>query len=195
MKDVLVLLDNGHGVDTGGKRSPVWQNGTQLFEYEFNRDVVQRIAELLQKEGVRVRVLVPEIKDIKLPERCRRANAIYQQEGGKVIMLSIHANAGGGTGWEWYTSPGKTESDNIATVICNQFEKDFPERKMRFDYSDGDPDKEAKFYILMHFVGPVVLTESFFMDTPEDCELILSDKGRQRVAESHARAIVKYLNS
>mgnify|MGYP000817767973 FL=1 len=34
-----ILIDNGHGRATAGKRSPVWPDGKQLFEYEFNRDI------------------------------------------------------------------------------------------------------------------------------------------------------------
>jgi len=29
----LVILDNGHGIDTPGKRSPIWSNNTQLSVY------------------------------------------------------------------------------------------------------------------------------------------------------------------
>lgn len=39
----MVILDAGHGYNTKGKRSPVWSDGSQLFEWEFNRDVVKRI--------------------------------------------------------------------------------------------------------------------------------------------------------
>ena len=28
----IVILDNGHGEETAGKRSPVWSDGKQLFE-------------------------------------------------------------------------------------------------------------------------------------------------------------------
>ena len=28
----IVILDNGHGQETPGKRSPVWSDGKQLFE-------------------------------------------------------------------------------------------------------------------------------------------------------------------
>ena len=46
---VKILLDNGHGYDTPGKRSPIWPDGSQLFEWEFNRDIVSRIEILLKK--------------------------------------------------------------------------------------------------------------------------------------------------
>jgi N-acetylmuramoyl-L-alanine amidase len=66
-----------------------------------------------------------------------------------------------------------------------------PEKRMRKDMTDGDPDKEENFYILKHTSCPTVLTENFFMDTKDDCKLIFSGSGRQRVADMHVAAIVR----
>lgn len=185
MKPIFVL-DNGHGVDTPGKRSPKWKDGTQLFEYEFNRNIVNRIAKGLSLLAIDYKILVPENIDISLGERIRRANKI--QNG---ILISIHSNAGGGSGFEIYTSPGKTQSDDIATVFCQEAEKAFPEFKMRFDKSDGDPDKEADFYVLTKSICPAILTENLFMDNEQDCKFLLSEKGRQRIADYHVKSIVR----
>ena len=65
---VKILLDNGHGYDTPGKRSPIWPDGSQLFEWEFNRDIVSRIEILLKKAGISCVRLVPEKEDISLKE-------------------------------------------------------------------------------------------------------------------------------
>lgn len=195
---MTVILDNGHGFDTKGKRSPIWPDGSQLYEWEFNRDIVRRICVLLDGEDIRYEKLVPENLDISLKERCRRANVIYDRTGGNCFLISIHGNAGGGTGWECFTTPGTTGADKIATVICKVFEKEFGGQfKMRFDDSDGDPDKEADFFILRHTKCPAVLTENFFMDNPIDCKLMLSEDGRQRIAEAHYWAIreIIYKNS
>ena len=51
MSKFIWLLDSGHGgldPDTGkyvtpGKRSPVWNDGSQYFEGVGNRDIVRRI--------------------------------------------------------------------------------------------------------------------------------------------------------
>jgi len=46
------LLDPGHGgfidgvYQTAGKRSPMFPDGSQVFEGEFNRDIVRRIIDL-----------------------------------------------------------------------------------------------------------------------------------------------------
>ena len=46
----IILLDNGHGKNCAGKRSPKLEDGSQFFEYEFNRDIVRRIAEKLNED-------------------------------------------------------------------------------------------------------------------------------------------------
>lgn len=191
----IVLLDNGHGKETAGKRSPIWSDGSQLFEWEFNRDIVRRIAEKLQADGIPYRVLVPEENDVSLTERARRANEYAKEFNGKAYVLSIHANAGGGTGWEVYTSPGQTPSDAIATVFFEEAGREFvPDGwRMRSDYSDGDPDKEANFAILTKTTCPAVLTENFFMDTEKDCRFIMSEDGRERISNMHVAAIKRVL--
>lgn len=187
-----ILLDNGHGKETPGKRSPVWPDGSQLFEYEFNRDIARRIQVAATARGVDCTLVVPEICDIALSERVRRVNSIAHIVGPQhCLLLSIHANAGGGTGWEAWTSPGKTLSDTYAAIFYEEAERAFPQKRMRKDLADADPDKEADFYILKHTLCPAILTENFFMDSREDCLLIFSNMGRQRVADMHTAAILR----
>lgn len=194
MKSKIIILENGHGCDTLGKRSPIWDDGKQLFEWEFNRDVAKRLKAKLDAVNVETVMLVPEDTDISLPERCKRVKKICDNIGANnCILISIHANAGGGTGWECYTSPGDTKADDYATMLCEQFQNDFPDEKMRFDYSDGDPDKESEFYILVHTKCPAVLTENFFMDNEKDCRMLMTDTGREKIAEAHYKAILKML--
>ena len=189
----IVILDNGHGRDTKGKRSPIWKDGTRLFEYEFNRDIVRRLSDLLMSEGIDFAVLVTETNDVSLKERCKRANELYDQVDGNCFLISIHANAGGGTGFEVYTSKGHTRADDMATVLFQEMKKEFPEWKARADMRDGDPDKEDQFYILRNTKAPAMLSENFFMDTEKDCRLIMSNEGRDRIAKAHFEAIKKLI--
>lgn len=176
-----VLLENGHGgiingvYQTAGKRSPKWSDGRQLFEGDFNRKVVNSIANLCLVENIPFTILVPELEDISLAERVKRANEIYKEKKDS-ILISVHANAGGGTGFEMFTTKGETKSDAIAEVLINEFGKTIPELKLRKDTSDGDLDKEAQFYILRKTHCPAVLVECAFMDTYEpDCRLLLDN--------------------
>ena len=190
----LWLLDNGHGgiidgvYQTRGKRSPIWPDGNQLFEGEFNRAIVNRLIEMCNNANIDCVNIVPELEDIRLSERVRRANEIYKNDK-RAVYVSIHANAGGGTGYELFTSPGNTKSDGIANIFFEKAEKAFPTFRMR-------GIKEANFYVLKNTHMPAILTENFFMDTlTPDCELLLSQTGRNRIARAHFEAIAEIENS
>ena len=66
-----VLIDNGHGEETPGKRSP----DGKFREYIWTREIAAIIKSELIKRGYGAELLVPETKDISLVERVRRANA------------------------------------------------------------------------------------------------------------------------
>ena len=190
----MILLDNGHGgmvngiYQTPGKRSPVWADGSQLFEGEFNRAIVKGIAEKLKKFGVKYHILVDTEEDIPLLKRVKIANVF----GRNNFYLSIHSNAGGGHGSEIFTSPGETKSDKIATIFGEEYKKEFPNKKLRTDYSDGDLDKEAKFTVLTKTKMPAILTENFFMDNIDECiNILMTKKGREKIINYHVKAILK----
>ena len=187
----LWLFDNGHGgiingeYQTKGKRSPVWPDGEQLFEGEFNRAIVDRLCKMCDDEGIRYHNIVPEQQDTPLKERVKRANDIYKTDKS-CIYVSIHANAGKGTGYEVFSSHGLTNSDKIAHVFHEQFRKEFDGIRMR-------GVKEAKYYVLRCTFMPAILTESFFMDTyTPDFLYLYSKVGRNRIAKAHFEAI-KYI--
>ena len=194
MKSGYVVLDSGHGYSTAGKRSPVWPDGSQLFEWEFNRDVVRRVRDKLTALNISNSVLVEEARDISLKMRVERANRIFAFHPDS-FLISVHGNAGGGEGWEVWTSPGETESDKIATFFYNQAKHFLHGYKIRSDYSDEDPDKESSFYILKHTLCPAILTENLFYSDPEECRFMLSDFGRALIAKLHVVAIQSYLNN
>ena len=94
-----------------------------------------------------------------------------------------------------YTSEGETKSDDIATVLFNEAEREFPNYNMRKDtYSDGDVDKEANFYVLIHTAMPAILSENFFMTNERECNLLMSESGRDRIAKIHIEMINKIEN-
>lgn len=192
---MIIILDNGHGNNTEGKRSPIWKDGTQLFEYEFNRDIVKRIKNKLNENNIQSFILVPELEDISLSERCKRANK-FCKKNKNCILISIHANAFNGTanGWECYTSIGNTKADKYASILYEEAKIYFKDKNIRTDYSDNDPDKESSFYILKHTICPAILIENFFMDNESDCKYILSEEGRDNISNMIVSAILKFRN-
>lgn len=212
-----ILILNGHGIDTTGKCSP----DGQLREYKWAREIATRIVSSLKANGYDAERVVTEETDISLAERCRRVNAWCDRLGKEnVILVSIHVNAAGADGkwksaggWSAYTSPGQTEADVVANFLYEAAEKDlagyiqnFPihknlghydskQRPIRTDYSDGDPDFEARFYILIHTKCPAVLTESLFQDNKTDVEFLNSETGKQRLTDLHVNGIINYIKS
>ena len=167
-----VVLDNGHGgmingvYQTAGKRSPKYSRGV-LYEGMFNRWVVNRIKEQLDRLSIPYYNISPEDKDTSLASRVSRSESIYN-ENQDTWLLSIHANGGGGKGIEGFTSVGNTSSDGIAEIVLSNLEKDLKNQHMRFDMSDGDKDKESNFYILRNPRMSAFLLECGFMDNEAD---------------------------
>ena len=193
-----ILLDNGHGFDTPGKRSP----DGHFREYAYNRYLAFLIHERLTAIGLDVLFLVPEREDISLKERCRRVNKICQQIGkDQVILISIHVNAAGNgqnwldaRGWSCFTTRGKTKADELATCLYEAAKNHLPGMKIRTDFSDGDPDIEKDFYIIRHTSCPAVLTENLFMDNREDVAFLESEEGARAIVNLHVDSILQYLS-
>lgn len=202
MADLPVfLLDPGHGgiingeYQTSGKRSPIWPDGRQLFEGEFNRDVVKRLSSLMSEYGVPHINLVDTETDVPLRKRTDDANDYHERINKNCIYLSIHANAASSdkaTGFEVFTSEGQTGSDSIAEIIFEEYKKEFPELKPRIDDDDLDSDKESRFHVLTETVMRSILIECAFMTRLNpDCELLMSDSGRQRIADAIFRGVLR----
>ena len=191
----LWILDNGHGgiidgeYQTAGKRSPVWDDGSQLFEGEFNRAIVNRLVKMCAEEGIECVNLVDTQEDTSLSKRTEKANDIHRKRAdkdGKSIYVSIHADAfnkESANGWSVYTSEGKTKSDIIAKVLLDKATEEFPDEKMR-------GHKESNFWVLRKTVMPAILSENFFMTNYSNCHnYLLSEEGRDRIAKIHFEMI------
>lgn len=192
-----ILIDNGHGENTPGKRSP-----DGLFrEYKYAREIADCIVRELRTKGYDAERLVREEIDVPLPERSRRTNEVCGKLGAsKVILVSVHCNAAGNgrewmsaQGWSTYTSKGKTKSDELATMLYDEAERNFVGRKIRKDFSDGDPDWEENFHILQKTKCPAVLTENFFQDNKDDVAYLNSNAGKKAIVKTHVDAIIKYI--
>ena len=193
-----ILIDNGHGIQTKGKRSP----DGKLLEYAYTREIARQVVTELKNKGYDAELLVPEEDDIPLSERVRRTNAHCQAFGKtNVILISIHVNAAGdgskwmnATGWSCYTCKGQTESDRLATCLYDAAIKNFPDKRIRTDFSDADSDWEEGFYILKKSLCSAVLTENFFMDKLSDRDYLQSEVGKQAIVDTHIEGIAEYLS-
>lgn len=166
-------LINGE-YETPGKRSPDWDKGV-LYEGAFNRWLCNRIMEKCDRAKIPYYNVSPEHYDVPLKVKVDRANEIWKKNKN-TYGIALHANAGGGEGAEGFTSLGITKSDAIAEVFLKDVEDSGIYQKMRFDYSDGDRDKESNFYILRNTKMPFFLFEAAFMDNQGDYYLLWSEE-------------------
>ena len=196
-----IILGTAHLKSTPGKCSP----DKRLREYAYSREIVAAVKAILQDYGYQVFVDISD-DDLKVTQsqelclRCKVVNDLCKAYGD-CIYVSIHVNAAAAdgkwhnaTGWEIYTTPGKTKSDDLATCIFNAAKYNLKDKKMRVDLSDGDPDKEANLYVLKHTLCPAVLTENFFQDNKSDVDYLLSDRGFQEIVRLHVEGILSYIN-
>lgn len=208
-KNVVVCLDNGHGSDTPGKCSP-WSAckvppEIPFREYEYCRDIVRRLAPILEKEGFTVYIVTPEEKDISLTERGARINKVVAEsatKGMRVLSISVHNNAAGmgrewkeAYGWSIWTTRGQNNSDILAQCLYDAADEVLPPlgQKSRHDRSDGDDDYEADFAMCRIPKCPAVLTENMFQDCIKEVQFLLTEEGRNAIVEIHRRGIIKFV--
>ena len=112
--------------------------------------------------------------------------------------MSIHVNAAGNgkkwmnaTGWCAYTYYGHSASDKLADCLYRAAERHLKGHYLRKDFTDGDPDFEAPFYILNYTYCAAVLTENGFMDNQLSLE---SEEGKKAIVALHVEGIIEYIN-
>lgn len=196
--NIKILIDNGHGVNTPGKRSP----DGRFREYAWAREIARAIVADCKDLGYDAELLVPEEYDVCLSARCYRANCWCERLGkSNVLLVSIHVNAAGkgdrwynATGWSAYTCKGQTRSDKLADCLYKQAGLWLSGHRLRMDYSDGDPDIESDFAILKKTACPAVLTENGFQDCEESLLFLESNEGKEAIIGLHVDGILDFIN-
>lgn len=168
---MIIGVDKGHTVQNGG----VCGACGLLKESVENRPVGNKVIEKLRALGNTVidcSCDYSKDRDEQLAAIVKKANAQKLD-----LFLSLHLNAGGGTGAEVYTtntSGAKSEAKKLIDTYCNR--TGFKNRGHKY----------AEFYVLRHTVAPAMLIEMAFVDTEADYK-----KWNDLGAELIANAIVE----
>lgn len=177
----ILVLDAGHATVTSGKQTMNGSRGV-VKEWTMNSNVCNKIANILKDYDVTIyRTDDTSGKtDVSLSERVKRCNK-YKPD----LFVSIHHNAGGGTGTEvyWHTY-GTAEDKKVAGIVAPKLASKTGMRNRGV--------KQAQFAVL-GCNATAILVEGGFMDTKSDYEIITSDKGQQQYAEAVAESIIEYL--
>ena len=190
-----ILIDNGHGSNTAGKRSP----DGKLREYAYCREIAQRLCDKLNANGYDAQRIVTEEKDISLKERCRRINAVCKQYGAKnCVSISIHLNAAGSDG-KWHNAQGfSVYVSNNASSNSKRLAQIFTDTALELKLMGNRNIPKDKYWtanlaMCRDTNCPAVLTENLFQDNKYDAEYLLSDLGKNAIVQLHYLALIRYI--
>lgn len=180
-----IAIDDGHGSETSGKRTPTFPDGSVMKENEFNRAVADYLERELKEQGFTPVQVAPESYDVPLNIRTQRAN-----QYGADLYISIHANAAG-TGWgsangiETFIHPNAdAETQRLAGCVHREMIA-----------ATGRKDRGVKrsdFYVLRKTQMPAVLVECGFMTNMEEAKLLKGDEYRRKCAEAICRGVCAF---
>jgi N-acetylmuramoyl-L-alanine amidase len=169
----VVCIDAGHGgADPGAV-------GNALREKDINLDIARRLRSILQRCGIGVVMTRESDVAVGLAERCRIANVNRVD-----LFVSIHVNAGGGTGVEVFIVGVGGRAEVCAKKVLPHLVKDCGFRNRGV--------KVNNFQVLRDTAMPAILTENGFIDHSSDVSKLTNPVFIQTIAEAHAKGICEY---
>lgn len=185
MKPPLIVWDPGHGEHDSGAVSP-----TGLKESDVVLAICLAAVSFLAPYPVVNRLTRTQDVFIELGTRASFANGLDAD-----LFVSVHCNSATNpaSGFEVFTSPGQTDSDEAATEIFEEYlaTPRFKGMKARAEYGDGDPDKEAKFIVLTRTNMAAVLVETEFIHTPEGDRFFRDQANIQAAGQALGRGVLR----
>jgi len=177
---VKIFIDPGHGGNDPGAVA----NG--LKEKDLTLKIAKKIRDKLQQyQNVQVKLSREGDQTLSLKQRTDMANAWKAD-----YLISIHINAGGGTGFESYiyngSYSGKAETDRKRGIIHDEIMKQIAGVRDR-------GKKQANFHMVRESKMAAMLTENLFIDNANDAKLLKQDTFLDKIAHGHVQGIVKAL--
>ncbi|WP_062350577.1 N-acetylmuramoyl-L-alanine amidase [Bacillus kwashiorkori] len=175
---VKIFIDPGHGGSDPGA------TGNGLQEKNITLQIAQRIRDMLTSEYENVSVKMSRTGDqtVSLNERTKAAN-----DWNADFYLSIHINAGGGTGFESYVHPQSPQrTKNLQNTIHDEIMK-------QVDFRNRGK-KQANFHVLRETVMDAMLTENGFIDNSADANKLKKSSFIDNLARGHVNGLAKSLN-
>ena len=192
----LWILDNANSKSTPGKRSPILENGKRFFEYEFTRDIVQRISQKLIASSINHHILVSETA-IEVSVRDRISRLTEYESSLPKLILSISANSVGNynswndeNGIETFYHEKNIQSKFLASIFHNRIvnKLNWKDRGINNKITDKDGNKINPY--LLRTPHPSIITASGFYSNKDECLKLQSPEWREKIASAHIEAIL-----
>lgn len=180
LKDVIVVLDAGHGGDDPGAL------GELVEEKEINLSVALMVTERLSETGLQVHLTRSDDSYVSLLERTLFANSIPAD-----IFVSMHSNAAesapSANGIETYYYSDDSLGSNLAAYI--------QEAVIDATGAKNRKTKTANFYVCKNTVMPAALVEMGFLTNATECELLATEEYQALLADGIANGILAYADT
>jgi N-acetylmuramoyl-L-alanine amidase len=207
-KNKLIILNAGHGLNTQGKRTPLFEDKSYIKEYEFNKPIAEKAKVYAEKLGYECIIAnLYDIEDanpnIALNIAIGHINRIAtkaKKEGKEVICISIHCNAhqpnfprnewndASGTVSFYYEQKTKDKEGKEIILKSKEGEKLAIAIHKEMVKQTGLPDRAfsfnrgkalgANFGVLRNTVCTTALVECAFMTNRRDADFLKSEKGQ-----------------
>ena len=178
---VLVMLDPGHGGKDPGAIGP-----TGLREVDVILPVAKRVAEILERQGIAVKMTRNSDYFVGLDER-----VTMSRDAGASIFVSIHANSIDGrpdvNGLEMYHyNLGQSLAETVHNAVLDYVNKNgfyLADRRVR----------SARFLVLRKSAIPAILVETGYLTNEAEAARLRRDDYQKAMAEGIAKGIIQYL--
>lgn len=177
-KIVRIFIDPGHGgADPGA-------TGFGLVEKNLTLQIAKEIDRILNDEydGVITKMSRTGDQTVTLSERTNAANRWNAD-----FYLSLHINAGGGTGFESFIYPS-------VPLRTKKIQQDIHNEILRFIDLKNRGMKTANFHVLRETKMDALLTENGFIDNMIDAKKLKSKDFLHKIAQGHAAGIAIAFN-
>jgi N-acetylmuramoyl-L-alanine amidase len=178
---VLVMLDPGHG---GKDPGAIGLGG--LREVDVILPIAKRVAEILEKQGIAVKMTRNGDYFVGLDER-----VTMSREAGATLFVSIHANSIDNrpdvNGLEVYHyNLGQSFADTVDRVVVDYVNKNgfyLNDRRVR----------SARFLVLRKSTIPAILVETGYLTSEAESARLRRDDYQKVMAEAIAKGIIQYI--
>lgn len=172
-----VCIDIGHG----GRDPGSVANG--LKEKDITLKIGMKLRDILASEYTGIKIMLTRDRDVtkSLAERTKEAN-----RWGADCLVSIHVNAGGGTGWEIFIYNGKVS--NTTKKLQSAVHSAVRRVLEKYDLRDRGK-KQKNLHMLRESRMPAILTENLFIDHVVDAKLLKDNTFIENIARAHAEGI------
>ena len=177
----LVMLDPGHG---GRDPGAIGLGG--LREVDVILPVAKRVAELLEKQGIAVKMTRNSDYFVGLDER-----VVMSRDAGATLFVSIHANSIDNrpdvNGLEVYHyNLGKSLAETVHNAVLDYVNKNG-------FYIANRNVRSARFLVLRKAAIPAILVETGYLTNEAENARLRRDDYQKAMAEGIARGIVQYI--